>query len=59
MRHHVSDKRTVKLDKPACADIGCGREHIEVFTPYELLRLALEIKKDYLKELQQHVGDPT
>jgi hypothetical protein len=61
MRYHVSrdgDKRVVRLTtKRRCADIGCGGEHVTVLTDDDLLRFALEIKKDYLTELRQHV-DP-
>jgi hypothetical protein len=61
MRYHVDrdhDDRIVRLTpKRQCADIGCGGEHLNVLTDDELLRFALEIKKDYLAELRQLV-DP-
>jgi Fe-S cluster assembly iron-binding protein IscA len=64
MRYHVDKPGkdgyhgVVKLaPKRQCRDVGCPRDHRTVFTDDELLRFALEVKKDYLAELRQLV-DP-
>jgi hypothetical protein len=61
MRYHVDrdhDDRIVRLTpKRQCADIGCGGEHLNIYSDDELLRFGLEIKRAYLAELRQLVGD--